>query len=68
MAEWGIQRFDDDLEVKENRDTVPAFKKIIERCKPLAGEENKKKATTNCCCRWVHNKRHCMKQIVTGLP
>ena len=44
MAEWGIQRFDDDLEVKENRDTVPAFKKIIERCRPLAGDESTKKA------------------------
>ena len=44
MAEWGIQRFDDDLEVKENQDTIPAFKKLIERCRPLAGDENAKKA------------------------
>ena len=45
MAEWGIKRFDDDLEEQENRGTVPAFKKLIERCKPLAGEESQRKAS-----------------------
>ena len=39
MAKWGIQRFNDDFEEEQNKEVVPSFKKIIERCEPLVGDE-----------------------------
>ena len=44
MAQWGIQRFDDEFEEEENRSTIPAFKKIIERCQPKVSGEQALKA------------------------